>query len=129
MRVVIIALTLFFLNLSVVMVSTLDIYSFNIAVEDKWRAEVDAAKTNKFDPDQALQLPFGDFFTGARTFIAMIWRVTLIGETLKLFFGLNCNSNFVSLCAIADTFSFAGMIIYFLGIAQFIAKTPTKGMQ
>ena len=120
MRVIIIALMLFFLNLSVVMLDTLDIFNYNIAAEDQWRTEVDAAKTDKFDPDQALQLPFGDFFTGARTFISMIWRVVNIGETLKLF-GVDS--------VIANLFGLAGGIIYFLGLAQFIAKTPTKGMQ
>ncbi len=120
MRVIIIAVLLFFLNLSIVMLDILGIFNVNIAAEDQWRKEVDEAKSESFDPDQAITLPFGDFFSGARTFIAMIWRVTLVGETLKLF-GIDD--------AIANTFSLAGAIIYFLGLSQFIAKSNTKGMQ
>ena len=124
MRVIIIALMLFFLNLSVVMLDTLDIFNYNIAAEDQWRTEVDAAKTDKFDPDVAVDVAvsfgFGDFVSGFKTFVAMIWRITLVGETLKLF-GINST--------IANTFSLAGAIIYFLGISQFIANRGTKGMQ
>ena len=117
MRVVIIALMLFFLNLSMVMVETLGIYDVNIAAEDKWRTEVDAAKTNKFDPDVAVDVAvsfgFGDFVSGFKTFVAMLWRITLVGETLKMF-GINST--------LADLFSLAGAIIYFLGVSEFIAN-------
>ncbi len=120
MRIILLALMLFFLNLSIVMVDILGIYNINIATSDNWNKEVEQAKTDTFDPDQAVTLPFGDFFSGARTFIAMIWRVTLVGETLKLF-GVDD--------LIANAFSLAGAIVYFLGLSQFISRVSTKGMQ
>ena len=124
MKVITIALTLFFLNLSMVIVSTLDIYSFNIAAEDKWREEVEVAQEGTFDPevgvDAAVSFGFGDFVTGFQKFRDILFRVTFMGETLKLF-GVDS--------AIANTFSFAGVITYILGISQFIANRSTKGMQ
>ena len=124
MRVIVIALMLFFLNLSVVMLDTLGIYNYNIAAEDQWRTEVDAAKAERFDPDvgvdAAVSFGFGDFVSGFKTFVAMIWRVINIGETLILF-GVDST--------IANTFGLAGAVLYFLGIAQFIANRGTKGMQ
>ncbi|KKK79992.1 hypothetical protein LCGC14_2827960, partial [marine sediment metagenome] len=44
MRIITIALILFFLNLSIVMFDTLGIYNVNIAAEDKWRENVEATK-------------------------------------------------------------------------------------
>ncbi len=133
MKVITIALTLFFLNLSMVMVSTLGIYNFNIAAEDQWRAEIESAQTQQFDPDvgvdAAVSFGFGDFVTGFKTFVNIIWRVVNVGVTIKLFFGLNCNTNFTSLCTIADLFGFAGGIVYILGITQFISNRSTKSMQ
>ncbi len=124
MKVITIALTLFFLNLSMVMVSTLDIYSFNIAAEDQWREEVESAQAQQFDPDVAVDVAvsfgFGDFVTGFKTFVNILWRVVNVGETLKLF-GVDDT--------IAGLFGLAGGIVYILGITQFIANRGTKGMQ
>ena len=124
MKVITIALTLFFLNISMVMVSTLDIYNFNIAAEDKWREEVESAQAQQFDPDVAVDVAisfgFGDFVTGFKTFVNILWRVVNVGETLKLF-GVDS--------AIAGLFGLAGGIVYILGITQFIANRGTKGMQ
>ncbi len=135
MKVITIALTLFFLNLAMVMVSTLDIYNFNIAAEDQWRAEVESAQEGAFDPniavDVSVSFGFGDFVTGFQKFRDVLWRVVNVGETIKLFFGIgNCNlAENINLCKIADLFGFAAGIIYILGIAQFIANRGTKGMQ
>ncbi len=124
MKVITIALTLFFLNLAMVMVSTLDIYNFNIAAEDMWRAEVESAQTEQYNPDvgvdAAVSFGFGDFVTGFRTFVNILWRVVNVGETLKLF-GVDS--------VIAGLFGLAGGIVYILGITQFIANRGTKGMQ
>ena len=124
MKVITIALTLFFLNLAMVMVSTLDIYSFNIAADDQWRTEVESAQAEQYNPDvgvdAAVSFGFGDFVTGFRTFVNILWRVVNIGETLKLF-GVDS--------AIANLFGLAGGIVYILGITQFISNRGTKGMQ
>ena len=124
MKVITIALTLFFLNLSMVMVSTLGIYNFNLAAEDLWRAEVEAAQTEQYNPDvgvdAAVSFGFGDFVTGFRTFVNILWRVVNIGVTLELF-GVDET--------IAGLFGLAGGIVYILGITQFIANRGTKGMQ
>ncbi len=124
MKVITIALTLFFLNLSMVMVDTLNIYNFNIAAEDQWRAEVEAAETEQYNPDvgvdAAVSFGFGDFVTGFRTFVNILWRVVNIGVTLELF-GVDSG--------IAGLFGLAGGIVYILGITQFIANRGTKGMQ
>ncbi len=124
MKVITIALTLFFLNLSMVMVSTLGIYNFDIAAEDLWRAEVESAQTEQYNPDvgvdAAVSFGFGDFVTGFRTFVNILWRVVNVGETLKMF-GVDA--------AIAGLFGLAGGIVYILGITQFISNRGTKGMQ
>ncbi len=124
MKVITIALTLFFLNLSMVMVSTLGIYNFDIAAEDLWRAEVESAQTEQYNPDvgvdAAVSFGFGDFVTGFRTFVNILWRVVNVGETLKMF-GVDA--------AIAGLFGLAGGIVYILGITQFISNRGTKSMQ
>lgn len=124
MKVITIALTLFFLNLAMVMVDTLNIYSFNIAAEDLWRAEVESAQTQQFDPDVAVDVAvsfgFGDFVTGFKTFVNILWRVVNVGTTLKMF-GVDS--------IMANLFGLAGGIVYILGITQFIANRGTKGMQ
>ncbi len=123
MRVFILAMMLFLFNLSVVMVDTLGIYDYNIPVTDKWQSEVDAAKEGRFDPDISSDVSqsfgFGDFVSGFRVFVNAIFRVTFMGETLKLF-GIDNT--------IANLFSAAGGIIYILGIAQFISNRGLKGM-
>ena len=124
MKVITIALTLFFLNLSMVMISTLGIYNFNIAADDLWRAEVESAQTQQFDPDvgvdAAVSFGFGDFVTGFKTFVNIIWRVVNLGTTLRLF-GIHPE--------IATLFGLAGGIVYILGITQFISNRSTKSMQ
>ncbi len=106
------------------MVDTLGIYDYNIATSDKWREEVEAAEASKFDPDISADVSaafgFGDFVSGFKVFVNMIFRITFMGETLKLF-GIDNT--------IANMFSFAGSIVYILGISQFISNRATKGMQ
>ena len=123
MRVFVLAMMLFLFNLSVVMVDTLGIYDEGIPVTDKWQNEVDAAKEGRFDPDISADVSasfgFGDFISGFKIFVSAIFRVTFMGETLKLF-GIDNT--------IANLFSAAGGIIYILGVAQFISNRGMKGM-
>lgn len=123
MRVIVIALMLFFLNLSVVIVDELSLYNFSIAAEDKWREEVVLAQDQEFNPDVSVDVAtsfgFGDFITGFKNFAALMGRVVFVGSTLKLF-GLDTT--------IANFFGMAVIMIYILGVAQFISNRSTKGM-
>ncbi len=118
-----IALMLFFLNLSFIIVDELGIFNYNIATSDKWREDVELAETSQFDPDISGDVQssfgFGDFTSGFRLFRDMIFRVAFMGDTLRLF-GIDDT--------IASMFSFAGSIIYILGVAQFISNRSLKGM-
>ena len=118
-----IALMLFFLNLSFVIVDELGIFNYNIATSDKWREAVEIAESSRFDPDVSADVSaafgFGDFFSGFSVFRDMIFRVVFMGDTLRLF-GIDDT--------IASMFSFAGSIIYIIGVAQFISNRSLKGM-
>ena len=123
MRVFVLAMMLFLFNLSMVMVDTLGIFNYNIPISDKWTDEIDAAKEGRFDPDVSADVSaafgFGDFVSGFKIFVNAIFRVTFIGETLKLF-GIDST--------ISNLFSAAGGIIYIIGISQFISNRGMKGM-
>ncbi len=124
MRIITIALILFFLNLSIVMFDTLGIYNVNIAAEDKWRENVEATKAQEFDPDvgldAAVSFGFGDFFSGFKQFASAVGRAVRVDTTLKMF-GIDDT--------IANMFGFAVTILYIIGISQFISNRGTKGMQ
>ena len=124
MRVFVIAITLFLLNLSVVLVDTLDIYNFNIATDEQWIQEVKNVKGSEYDPDLgadvATSFGFGDFISGLKIAVNMIWRVVNVGATLRLF-GVDA--------VIANTFGFGAIILYGIGLGQIISNRATKGMQ
>lgn len=123
MRLFVLALVLFMLNLSIVTVDVLGIYNFGIATSDQWINEVQAAKNDKYDPDLSADVStsfgFGDFIFGFKLGINMLFRVIFVGQTLELF-GLNP--------LLANLFSLAATIIYILGLAQLISNRAVKGM-
>ena len=127
MRLFVLAMTLFLLNVSIIMVDTLGIYNVNIAnqgTSSEWFDEVQNAKSKQFDPDISADVStsfgFGDFISGFKNFVDLVFRIVFIGTTLELF-GIDST--------IATLFGFVGAIIYFLGLAQFISNRSTKGMQ
>ena len=124
MKIITIALMLFFLNLSVVMLDELGIYQVSIAAEDKWRENVEATELEQFDPDvgvdAAVSFGFGDFFSGFKQFASMVGRAVRVDTTLKML-GIDDT--------IANMFRLAVTIVYIIGVAQFISNTGTKGMQ
>ncbi|KKL09610.1 hypothetical protein LCGC14_2564140 [marine sediment metagenome] len=131
MRLFILALTLFFLNLSVVMVDTLGIYEFNVASDSLWRDDLEGIKSKQFDPDVAADVAvsfgFGDFVSGFKNFVDILFRAVNLGTTLKTF-GLTNGPNCSNCDVISDLFGFGGLIIYLLGLSQFISNRGTKGM-
>jgi len=132
MKLIVLALVLFFLNLSVVMTDTLNIFEYNVVSQDGWREDVEGIKAQKFDPDISADVStsfgFGDFVSGFKNFIDAIWRITLVGEQLKIF-GVRSSPTCLDCDKLANLFSFAGLIIYSLGLSQFISNRSTKGMQ
>ena len=132
MKLIVLALVLFFLNLSVVITDELGIFSYNIATQSGWRDDIEAIKGQKFDPDISADVStsfgFGDFVSGFKNFVDALWRITLVGEQLKMF-GLQNSPTCLDCDRISNLFSIAGMMIYLLGIAQFISNRGTKGMQ
>ncbi len=124
MRLFVLAMILFLLNLSVVLVDTLGIFNVNYVTQASWRDDVKDIEGKKFDPDISADVStsfgFGDFVSGFNNFIDMVFRIVNLGETVRLF-GVDKK--------IADTFGLAGIIIYALGLAQFIANRSGKGMQ
>ncbi len=125
MKLITLALMLFFLNLSAFLVNTAGVFpNYIFVAQSDWRDEVEGAKSGKFDPDVAADVTtsfgFGDFVTGFKQFVQIFFRITFVGEQLKLF-GLEEK--------IANVMSLGGIIIYLLGIAQFISNRGTKSMQ
>ena len=127
MRLFVLAMTLFLLNISIVMVDTLGIYNINIAnqgTSSEWFDEVQNAQGKKFDPDLSADVStsfgFGDFISGFKNFIDLVFRIVFIGTTLELF-GVDST--------IATLFGFVGVIVYLLGLSQFVSNRSTKGMQ
>ena len=130
MKIIVIALMIFFLNLSVAMIDLLDIYVVNAPVDKKWLSEVESAvavQSLNYDPDIAAEVStsfgFGDFVTGFLRFRDMLYRVVNVSATIRLFDSKN------EWGAIPTFFGFAASIIYIVGIAQFISNRSTKGMQ
>ncbi len=126
MRLFVLAMTLFLLNVSIVMVDTLGIYNINIVnqgTESEWFEDVKEAQSKKFDPDISADVStsfgFGDFVSGFKNFVDLLFRIVFIGATLQLF-GVDL--------IIATLFGFAGIIIYLLGLAQFVSNRSSKGM-
>ncbi len=124
MRLFVLAMVLFLLNLSVVLVDTLGLFNVNYVTQASWRDDVQDIEAKKFDPDISADVStsfgFGDFVSGFKNFIDMVFRIVNLGETVKLF-GVDDE--------IANTFGLAGIIIYALGLSQFISNRSTKGMQ
>ncbi len=124
MRLYVLAMIMFLLNLSVVMVDTLGIYNFNIATDSQWRNDISDVKTKSLDPatsaDVSTSFGFGDFISGFNIFIGAVYRIVNIGTTLILF-GVNST--------IANIFGAAGGIVYLLGLAQFVSNRGLRGMQ
>ncbi len=131
MRLFVLAMVLFLLNLSVVMVDELGLYSTNIATDEQWRDDVRGISDQQFDPDIAADVStsfgFGDFVTGFKNFVDVVFRIVNLGSTLKTF-GLVDSADCVNCSSISDLFGLAGIIIYALGLAQFISNRSTKGM-
>ncbi|MCH8003895.1 MAG: hypothetical protein IH934_04675 [Nanoarchaeota archaeon] len=125
MRVIIIAMLVFFLNLSVQIVDVLNIYQFNIPTQGGWNDEVSNIENRQYlrsdvTADVSTSFGFGDFIVGMNIFIDFIYRVLFISATLKLFGTPATIANLVSLPV---------FLLYGLGLAQFIANRGTKGMQ
>jgi len=123
MKVVTIALLMFTLSVVVVMVDGLGLYNFVPAQSDNWIGDILSIEQDVFSPDQAADVAtsfgFGDFVTGLLNFVKITFRATLIGEQLKLF-GVDS--------LIANMFTLIGLIIYGIGVAQFVANRSLKGM-
>lgn len=125
MKILTIAMMVFLIQLSVVIVDVLDIYKFNIATQTSWVDEVESVENQQYlrsdvTTDVSTSFGFGDFIVGLRLFIDFIWRVLNISATFQLF-GLDpVLSRFIS----APVF-----ILYGLGLAQFIGNRGTKGME
>lgn len=131
MRLFVLAVLMFLLNLSVVMVDTLGIYQFGIATDSQWTDDVENVENQKFDPDISADVStsfgFGDFVSGFKLFRDTLFRIVNIGSTLKVF-GLVDSADCVGCSTLSNFFGFAGFIIYILGISQFISNRSTKGM-
>lgn len=123
MRLFVLAMTMFLLNLSIIIVDELGIYNINIATDSQWRDDVVAVQVQKFDPDISADVStsfgFGDFVSGFKNFVDILFRVVFISATLELF-GVDPQ--------IAFFFGLAGVIIYALGLAQFISNRSLKAM-
>ena len=123
MRLYVLAMLMFFLNLSVVMVDILGLYNYSIATDSQWRDDISDIKGQKFDPDISADVStsfgFGDFVSGFKNFVDALFRVVNIGSTLILF-GVDQS--------IANIFGLAGIIIYAMGLAQFISNRSLRGM-
>ncbi|KKK53812.1 hypothetical protein LCGC14_3091010 [marine sediment metagenome] len=124
MKIIVIALMVFFLNVTLNIVGLLDIYEFNIAADEVWIQDIESARSEKYDPDVgadvATSFGFGDFITGFRKFRDTIYRVVNVAATLRLF-GLDAE--------LSRLFGAVVFALYLLGIAQFISNRSTKGMQ
>ena len=124
MRLFVLAMTMFLLNLSVVIVDELGIYNINIATDSQWRDDIESVQSQRFDPDLSVDVStsfgFGDFVSGFSLVVKILFRIVFIGTTLELF-GVDAR--------IAFFFGLGGIIIYGLGAAQFISNRGTKGMQ
>ena len=124
MKLVILAFTLFLLNISIVIVDQLGIYHYKPGESDNWRQDVEEASDDEFNPDVAVDVAtsfgFGDFISGFTKFVDLLWRMTLLGNQLKIF-GLDAG--------LATLFNFIGIFIYILGVFQFISNRGLKGMQ
>ncbi len=128
MKLVILASMLFLLNISIVIVDELNIYHFKPGESDNWRQDIEDIQTQKFDPDVAVDVAtsfgFGDFISGFKNFVTALWRITLLGNNLKMF-GLDPDGE----TSIVFLFNTLGIFIYILGIFQFISNRGLKGMQ
>ncbi len=127
MKILVIALMIFFLNLSVAMVDLLGIYNFNVARDDLWTDDVSTIRTGQYNPDIAADVQtsfgFGDFVSGFNDLVKAIFRSVNVAATIQLF---DTNDEWG---AIPGLFATAVTIIYLLGVAQFISNRSTKGMQ
>ena len=126
MKIIVIALMVFFLNLSISMVDILDLYNDVPATDNQLQKSIDKTlDTAEFNPDIAADVStsfgFGDFTSGFLRFRDMMFRVVNVSATLHNMFGLDEG--------VAKLFGGAIGILYIIGIAQFIANRSTKGMQ
>lgn len=125
MKILVLAMIVFFLQLSISMVDTLGIYNFNVATQDDWIDEAQSIEKQKYlrsdiTGDVSTSFGFGDFIVGLKVFIDFVWRVINVKETMELF-GLDPT--------IAGFVSAPIFILYGLGLAQFIANRGTKSME
>ena len=123
MKLILLASLLFLLNISIAIVDVLGVYHFKPGESDNWRQDIEDVQTQKFDPDVAVDVAaafgFGDFITGFKNFVTLLWRATLLGNNLKIF-GLEQS--------LATLFNTIGIFIYILGVFQFISNRGLKGM-
>ena len=125
MRILLIAMIVFFLQISIGLVDVLNIFDYNIATQDDWVTETTSIQNQAYlksdvTAEVSTTFGFGDFIVGMKIFIDTIWRVLNIRQTLVLF-GLNS--------ALATIFTAIVFLLYGLGLAQFISNRSTKGMQ
>ena len=130
MKVIVIALMIFFLNLSVVMVDSLGLYNYNQVTGGQWETTIKTATSEEieaYNPDIAADVQtsfgFGDFISGFRSLRDIIFRVVNVGATIKRFDSKD------EWGQIPNLFGLAAGFIYILGLAQFISNRGTKGMQ
>ena len=125
MRIIILAMILFFLNLSIQVIDVLDIFQHNIATQTDWNVEAIDIEGRKYlrsdvTADVSTSFGFGDFIVGLNIFIDFLFRTLFISATLQLFGVPPLLANLIS----APVF-----FLYGLGLIQLIGNRGTKGMQ
>lgn len=125
MKVLVIASLLFLLNLSVVVVDTLGLYSFSVATQTDWQDELSSVDNQQYLSNEVTEevntsLGFGDFVVALRIFIDFIWRVLNFGSTL-IAFGMDGE--------LANLLSIPVFLLYGLGVSQYIGNRGGKSME
>ena len=125
MRILFIAILVFFLQVSIGLVDVLGIYDYNIATQNNWLEETISIENQAYlrsdvTADVSTTFGFGDFIVGMNILIKTVKRVLWLPDTLKLF-GLDA--------VLAVLFSGGVFLLYGLGLAQFISNRGTKGMR
>jgi len=125
MKILFIAMMVFFLQLSVAIVDVTGLYSYNIATQDDWKEDVEKIESEQYlrsdvTKDVSTSFGFGDFIVGLKSFIDVIARVLKVHVTLEAF-GVPKD--------LSGLLSAPVYFLYGLGIAQFIANRGTRGMR
>ncbi len=127
MKIMILALFLFFLNLSVAMVDILGLYTVNVAYTEQWNEELEVELGDEYNTgaaaDVATSFGFGDFINGFQSFAKMLFRAVNVSATIRLFY------DEASFIPISRLFGLGVGMLYIIGLAQFISNRSTKGMQ